>query len=207
MTRFLTLLAFAMSLSAIYLPAHGEPKFKVGTTTHFAQAKGDLPHNIEMMQHAGIRWIRDEAYWSQIETEKGRLEMPEMYDRYVRGVAEAGLSPLMLLTYGNRFYDGGGKPISDEARAGFIRHAQFVAEHFKGLIPAYQVWNEWDIGIGTAGRVPGTPPDYVKLLSEVYPALKEIDPDVLCYAHFGPHYVGDDAEADRARDGHPTRRC
>ncbi|ELY59883.1 beta-lactamase [Natronococcus amylolyticus DSM 10524] len=26
-------------------------------------------------------------------------------------------------------------------------------------------------------------------------ALQEIDPDVLCYAHFGPRYVGDDAEA------------
>ncbi|MFU8867321.1 MBL fold metallo-hydrolase [Natronococcus sp.] len=25
--------------------------------------------------------------------------------------------------------------------------------------------------------------------------LQEIDPDVLCYAHFGPRYVGDDAEA------------
>ncbi|TYL39923.1 MBL fold metallo-hydrolase [Natronococcus pandeyae] len=25
--------------------------------------------------------------------------------------------------------------------------------------------------------------------------LKEIDPDVLCYTHFGPRYVGDDAEA------------
>jgi hypothetical protein len=179
-TRAMQSLVVAMSVGLPGVEAvRGEEPFIVGACTHFAQAKGDPPKNLQMMVDVGVRSLRDEVYWSGIEREKGKLEMPEAWDRYIQMSAEMGVRPLMLLGYGNALYDGGGKPVSEEARAAFVRYSQFVVDRFKGQIPYYEVWNEWDIGIGTAGRVPGLPGDYVRLLSEVYPAIKAIDPEAM----------------------------
>ena len=150
-------------------------EFLVGACTHFAQDKGYLPANLALMRQAGIGSLRDEVYWNDVERERGHLSMPEAWDAYVDRAREAGMAPLLILDYGNRFYDEGNKPTSAEARAAFGRYARFVVDHFKGRVPLYEVWNEYDIGIGTPDGAEGTPEDYVALLEETYRAIKEVD--------------------------------
>jgi hypothetical protein len=84
------------------------------------------------------------------------------------------VQPLLILDYGNSFYDGGDKPTTSEALDAFARYAAFVVRHFKGRVHMYEMWNEWNVNTGNTS--PGTPQDYVRFLKVVYPAVKTIDP-------------------------------
>jgi len=153
-------------------------RFNVGVCTHFSQDKGIVEMNIESMKNAGIGAIRDEATWSSLEREKGRLVMPERINQYVRRASAAGLDVMLILDYANRFYDDGDRPRSAEAIEGFCRYAEFVARHFGKDVRLYEIWNEWDIGIGMRKpyNVGGSPESYAKLLKAVYPRIKAVEP-------------------------------
>jgi len=159
-------------------------RFLVGACTHFSQGKGIVEMNLDSIRRAGIDSIRDEVGWGSVERQKGRLVMPEPYDTYVRRAAQKGVEVLLILDYSNRFYDDGDRPRSDEAIAGFCRYAEFVVRHFGNDVRLYEIWNEWDIGIGLPKpyRKGGSPEDYVKLLKAVYPRIKAADPGVTVMA-------------------------
>jgi len=183
---FLAFLAWAIGLNYVVFadkaPASSKTgnSFYVGVCTHFSQNKGIVEMNIRSMKNAGIAAIRDEVGWSAIEREKGKLVMPERLDQYVRSASQAGLDVMLILDYSNRFYDDGDRPRSAEAIEGFCRYAEFVVRHFGKDVGFYEIWNEWDIGIGLRSpyNVGGSPEDYVKLLKAVYPRIKSADPDV-----------------------------
>jgi len=158
--------------------------FYVGVCTHFSQDKGIVEMNVQSMINAGIGAIRDEATWSSLEREKGRLVMPERYTQYVRRASAAGLDVMLILDYANRFYDDGDRPRSAEAIEGFCRYAEFVVRHFGKDVRLYEIWNEWDIGIGLPKKydVGGSPEDYIKLLKAVYPRIKAVEPEAIVIA-------------------------
>lgn len=164
-------------------PSGPDADFHTGVGAHFGQRKGYLPANLELMKQAGVTSLRDEIYWADVEREKGVLRVPEEFDTYVREAAAAGIDPLLILAYSNPFYDDYDRPTSEEGIAGFVRYATFMAEHFRGVVDKFEVWNEWDIPIG-GGNITeaGEPEDYLSLLKEVYPALKEVDPDLTVLA-------------------------
>ena len=167
--------------------AQAEPsgeRFWVGACTHFCQGKGLVEQNLESILQAGIDSIRDEVVWGAIEREKGELEMPEQFDTYVRQAAAQGLDVLLILNYANRFYDDGDRPRSPEAIEGFCRYAEFVVRSFGTQVRHYEIWNEWDIGIGLPERhrKGGSPEDYVHLLRAVYPRIKAVDPKITVVA-------------------------
>jgi len=158
--------------------------FYVGVCTHFSQDKGILEANLQSIKNAGIGAIRDEVSWSSLERQNGQLIMPERLDRYVRRASAMGRNVLLILDYANRFYDDGDRPRSREAIEGFCRYAEFVVRHFGKDVRLYEVWNEWNIGIGLPEpyQKGGSPEDYVKLLKAVYPRIKSIDPNVTVIA-------------------------
>jgi hypothetical protein len=171
------LLAFALSALAIEPVKPGG--FIVGVCTHFSQGKGLLPANLSLIRQAGARSIRDEVVWRGVETEKGQLRMPADWENFVKRAAAEGLDPMLILDYGNKFYDGGDKPRSEEAMEAFTRYSEFVVRTFKGVVRHYEVWNEWDIKIG--GGTPGSAEDYTRLIRQVYPRIKAIDPSIVVY--------------------------
>ena len=162
------------ALSATALAA--DPRFVVGVCTHFSQGKGILDANLSLIRQSGAISIRDEVSWGAVEREKGKYSMPASVDAYISRALESGIQPLLVLDYGNRFYDDHDKPVSPEAIEGFTRYAEFVVAHFKGKVHLYEVWNEWDIAIG--GTKAGSAEDYAKLLKAVYPRIKKIDPSI-----------------------------
>jgi hypothetical protein len=160
-------------------PAAAQPPpqpFITGVGTHFGQHDTNAAQTFALAAQAGIDSIRDEIGWAWVEGRRGEFAMPERFDHYVEEAVRAGLSPLLVLDYGNQLYDGGDKPRSAEAVAAFARYAAFVARHFQGKVRRYEVWNEWDNGIG--GTTPGSVDDYAPLLRAVYAALKSVDPDI-----------------------------
>jgi hypothetical protein len=115
-----------------------------------------------------------------VEGAKGHLVIPAGVDDLVDQALRINVEPLLILDYGNQYYDGGRKPASPEALSAFARYAVFVVQHFKGKVHLYEVWNEWDDTAG--GTSPGTPQAYVRLLKAVYPTAKAADPSALFLA-------------------------
>ncbi len=191
-TGIIKVLAAFIFLCPITLsyPAHAKTRqnatgpFQVGVCTHFSQGKGIVEMNLRSIKHAGIGSIRDEAGWSSVEREKGKLAMPVRFDDYVRQASQAGLDVLLILDYSNRFYDDGDRPKSAEAIQGFCHYAEFVVKHFGQDVHLYEIWNEWDIGIGLPPpyNVGGSAEDYVKLLRAVTPRIKAVNPDITVMA-------------------------
>jgi polysaccharide biosynthesis protein PslG len=170
----------ASAASGVPSPLQRPDGLLVGAQTHFvAQQKGYVASQLELLRHAGAVAIRDEVHWAQVEVEKDHLVVPPEQDAYVRAAADAGLRVLLILDYANPFYDNYDRPTSDEAIAGFTRYATFLANHFRGVVDAFEIWNEWDIRIGGGGiSGPGDPVDYMRLVRSVYPALKAVDPGI-----------------------------
>ncbi|QCQ20833.1 cellulase family glycosylhydrolase [Desulfoglaeba alkanexedens] len=166
---------FAIMASAclwIAAVAAGEHTFVLGVGTHLQSGKRDLEKSLDRLAAAGVMALRDDVPWSLVEQTPGKLHIPDRWDRLVNEANARGINPLLILDYGNKFYDDGDKPTSDEAIAAFTRYAAFVAAHFKGRVPYYEIWNEW----GWSG---GSPEDYVRLVKSVYPAVKGADPDAI----------------------------
>jgi hypothetical protein len=153
----------------------------VGSSVHFYEGKTDAARFGPLSQQAGMNTFRTDVQWWDIEISKGELEVPAYLANLEKAVNDAvarGERPLLVLDYGNDFYDNRGFPLSDTAQAGFVRFAEFVAQHFKGRVSHYEVWNEWNIGTGTPNGDPGSAADYARLLKKVYTAVKAVDPSI-----------------------------
>ena len=115
-------------------------RFAVGAGTHLASGKRFLSGAIETLRQSGANALRDEIPWSDVELAKDMLAVPAAGDALVTSSLAAGIDPLLILDYGNQFYDGGERPTSTEGIAGFVRYAEFVARHFRGRVHRYEVW-------------------------------------------------------------------
>ena len=175
--NFLLFAGLSAGLSAAE-PAAPAPVFTVGVCTHLGQMREPQAELISLARQAGFNSLRDEVYWWSVETEKGRLAVPEAYERYVQQAIQAGVAPLLNLTYGNGFYNDNGSPVTPESLEGYARYAETVARHFKGRVHRYEIWNEWGgyLGIPAAKAQGQTPENYVALIKKVYPRLKAVDP-------------------------------
>ncbi|MDA3732669.1 glycosyl hydrolase, partial [Niameybacter massiliensis] len=145
-----------------------------GVCTHFGLDRGVIPENLDVAQKMGAQFIRDEMFWDRAETEKGVVKILPHWDEYVDEAIARGMEPLIILDYGNPFYDGGGAPYTEEGLNAFANYARTIAEHFKGRVKYFEVWNEYN---GTFNPTKRPPEDYAKLLKLTYATLKEVDPN------------------------------
>jgi hypothetical protein len=153
----------------------------IGSSAHYYEGKTDAARFGPLSQQAGMNTFRTDVQWWDIEISKGELRVPAYLANLEQAVNDAiarGDRPLLVLDYGNDFYDNRGFPISDAAQAGFVRFAEFVAKYFKGRVSQYEVWNEWNIGTGTPNGDPGSAADYARLLKKVYTVVKAVDPSI-----------------------------
>lgn len=173
-----------MTLFAVWIcRAADTPEFYTGTCTHFGQNKGILSENISMIKEAGIVAIRDEVYWGGVEKIKGQYQIPEYFDRVIDEAAKHRIQPLVILDYGNQFYDNGGYPTTTEAIEGYTRYCEAVVRHAGDRVRLFQIWNEWDGGCGMRNHGRGTAEGYVNLIKVVYPRLKKIAPQATFIAN------------------------
>jgi len=137
---------------------------------------------------AGGLSFRVEIPWKVVEVEKGVLAFPSAYakfDALAKDAANRGTPALLLLDYGNKFYGGGDtggeEPVSAAAVQGFANYAGFMANHYKGVITQFEVYNEWNSNITSTAvpRVPGDAGAYVNLLKASYAAIKAANPNAI----------------------------
>lgn len=147
-----------------------------GVATHFAQ--GMNPGIIPTLKRAGIGMIRDEMYWEEVETERGRYAFKDQFARYMDAAREAGIAPLLLMTFANRLYDEGKTPWTDGGCDAFGEYGRAILDRFGDQVRWLEVWNEyngtWCEGPAASDR----PKSYVKLLRNAYAKIKAKEPRV-----------------------------
>lgn len=164
--------------SLAVLPS-GIPKNSTeGVITHFAMGRGEVPRSLQLISAAGFGWIRDEMYWSAVELQRGVYTFPAYYDAYVNAALKLGLSPLVVIDYGNKFYPfptgvtGTHGLMTDAQRAGYAAYAKAVATKYRGRVNTFEIWNEpVPSAFGTSDWS-----GYTKLLMKAYPAIKAGNP-------------------------------
>jgi hypothetical protein len=179
MKKIITILTFVFLLlsSTIYAESWWNiPPTFFAMQSHSLQ--GDTSFHgrtCKLMAEAGIKLIRDELYWSNLEKEKGKIVFPDNYVQNVDITLANGIEPLIILDYGNSLYDNGKPPYTEEGRAAFARYCSTVVSRFKGKIKYFEIWNEPNI----AGfwKPEPNPNDYVLLLKAAYQACKSANPN------------------------------
>jgi len=146
-----------------------------GIGTHFAQWYST--EIIPLIVRAGIREIRDEVLWSDLERSKGAFSFPEKYETYLKEVTKANLTAHLGLTYGNGFYDGGKAPYDEAGFSAFGRYAAELVQHFN-QVHTVEVWNEWNSPGFCSGPAGSKPDVYQGLIDHAFDAIKKARPDV-----------------------------
>lgn len=148
----------------------------IGVGTHFGQKREYIQQLLNWSKDTPITSIRDEIYWKDVERVAGQLKIEGRASYALRNItqaAQAGLRPLIILSYGNPHYDSGGHPTSIAAREAFARYATFIYRETKHLDPIFEIWNEWNIGAGSNPKTKSASPEtYVELTKTTASALR-----------------------------------
>ncbi|NUN09588.1 MAG: cellulase family glycosylhydrolase [Ignavibacteriaceae bacterium] len=150
--------------------------------THFGQIyRADIDSAaidtmLNGIRSAGIKMIRDECYWSLIETTRGVYSFHPLFDYYINSAKQRGIDVLLILNYNNPLYapHAGSAVTTDSNRAAFTEYCRRVVERYAPQgVKYYEIWNEpnipmfWDPAPNAQ--------QYKLLLQSVYPVIKSVD--------------------------------
>lgn len=99
----------------------------------------------ELLHRAGFRWVRERLSWGEVEPERGRFAWGK-YDQTAEEESRRGIQVYQIFHSipGWARADRNWKAYPDDLRDVF-HFARAAAEHFKGRIQAWEIWNEADI--------------------------------------------------------------
>ena len=166
----LVLVAVRASAQKTTLPPPVVPE-GFGVNIHFTRAESA---ELDLLRDGGSKFVRMDFAWGGVERAKGVYTF-ENYDRLVADMSGRGIRCLFILDYGNRLYDGGVAPHSDEGRQAFANFAAAAAERYAGKGILWEIWNEpnhpnfW--------KPKPDPESYAKLVKATVPAIRAADPD------------------------------
>lgn len=128
-----------------------------------------------LVKAAGIRLVRDEISWCEVEKEKGVYAWPANIEANIDTTRAVGLEPLLILDYGNPLYDDGNAPSSPEGIAAYANYCRAMVSHYKGKVKYWEIWNEPNIE--QFWKPKPDPDKYAILLKTASNACKEADPN------------------------------
>ncbi len=165
----------------ILIPAYGAKNKELvssfGICLHSIQ--GDAKSHqtaIEQCKEAGVELVRDEILWQNVEKAKGVLKIDDAILQNVEDTVKAGIEPLLILDYGNPFYDDGNAPVSKDAVEAFSKYCEFMTRTLRGKVKYWEVWNEPNISFW---KPKPNANDYANLLKAAYKACKKGNRDCL----------------------------
>jgi hypothetical protein len=147
-----------------------------GVMTHFA--KGWELDIVPLIAKAGIRRVRDEQPWRQVEKGRGEFAFPRRLTEYMDALATQKLDPLIVLAFANPHYDGGKTPFTAAGRAGYAGYAAAVARRYAPRVRALEVWNEYNGSFCEGPCRDDRAGAYTAMLKDAYGTLKRQDPSM-----------------------------
>ncbi|MCL2880624.1 MAG: beta-galactosidase, partial [Treponema sp.] len=98
----------------------------------------------DYLNYLGVKWTLLTFNWNRIEHEKDMWDF-QYYDELVDRANEAGIKIIGVLGYGNQHIlnaSGTNYYIPPDSMPYFLEYARRTAEHFRGRIGAWCIWNE-----------------------------------------------------------------
>ncbi len=141
----------------------------------FQYAPDEIRQHLEWMQQANIHWIRQFAYWDQLEPQSGEYAW-DAWDDLVEIMRDFPDLQLVVVFMNSptwaRSNDVDTEPPEDLATFGqFV--SRFAARYGEQL-DYYQIWDEPNLDDAWGQRDP-RPAEYTALLSEAYSAIHNVD--------------------------------
>jgi len=127
------------------------------------------------LKYLGTSWVLNTFYWSSIESKQNEWDFSG-YDTFVDNNKSAGLKVLGVLAYDVKWIHKDGKShnyIPPERLPEFLQYVRKTAEHFRGKVDAWCIWNEPNFLSWT-----GTDDEFVELSRQAADAIREVDSEV-----------------------------
>jgi aryl-phospho-beta-D-glucosidase BglC (GH1 family) len=170
----------ASSLASIQTPFAAIPKRigaavrDMGVCTHLLRW-GKHENVLQMIRNAGFSSIRDEMSWDSVEKTRGVYTFALEQDDWVNKAVAQGLSPHIVLDYGNKdvypeLFKTSDFPVNSASQDKFASYAQALVNRYKDRIRSWELWNEPQ-GFGKP-----TTAEYFSFVQNVGPKLKAVDP-------------------------------
>lgn len=135
-----------------------------GVNLHFDQGQGDLSVIPQLMNMAGVRWIRDSIDWRTVEASRDQYTIkPYLKSAYTLALRRYGIRTLEILCYDNPLYPHG---TPEEAQA-FGKYAEYVSKELGDTVEHFEIWNEPN------GFAKLSPEQYVPVLRSGYEGVKK----------------------------------
>lgn len=118
------------------------------TTNKIPSSFGVNSHNpkesievLQKMYDAGIRFIRYDLPWQNIEKLNGVYDFSEFDIAYLRA-EQVGIKLLLIFDYTNPYYDNNYSPYTELGRRAFTNYVKAAVEHFQGKGIIWEIYNE-----------------------------------------------------------------
>ena len=151
---------------------------------YFYNSPEKLERAATLMEKAGVRWLRMDFLWADLEPEQGKFEF-DRYDRLIDTFQKHQIHILGILEYNPVWRNVAWNSAPDEKA--YVNFAVNVVHHFKDRIKYWEVWNEPD------QKTYWEPQDdlkaYSNLLRATYPAVKKEDPTAVVLAGAASDYI------------------
>jgi len=128
----------------------------------------DRYYDTDFVYNNGFKWMRIGSVAESWSVTLNAETLSDEIDRTISEYSDQGVEIVLILQQGT----GAGSFFytfqSDDEIEQYLEYVRFVVSHFKGRIHYYEIWNE-----------PGliAPKDYVNLVEQTVPVIREIDPD------------------------------
>ena len=131
---------------------------------------------LDKLQAAGVHWVRVDMGWASLQ-ESSKDSYTQYHvdkaDWIVNQARARGINVLGMLWRTPDWANGGAGPTTPPTDVDdYGRIARWAADHFKGRVAAWEVWNEPNLDYFWNGSAT----DYVRLLKAAYPQFKAGDP-------------------------------
>ena len=157
----------------------------------------DLLHHIEDL---GLKWVRTNFWspnplnWQEVLVAPRQHRIPPDCDDFITALADRGIKIVLTLSAGagldseeHQWWGTAGHGLLGDRepewwfktpaqRVQFADYARFMARHFKGRVQYYEIWNEPTEHVGGDPRAPIAMSDYLEVVSQVAPIIRDIDP-------------------------------
>ena len=158
------------------VPPTGEKNKKLGVSMHFRFPKGtgfgEPETLLPLVDLGGFGMIRDETYWTYMETQKGIYDYTDRYKAMLDFAASRDIDVLNILGYSNPLYNSKGEvPLSGSYQEAFDNFIDFTVKDMGKRFgnTYFEGWNEFNLNANY------TPEQYAVLMKNMHNQIKESD--------------------------------
>lgn len=145
--------------------------------------------SLDAVNEAGFSWIRVQVRWSSIEPTPGVYRFDHL-DRLVDRARQRNIRVMASVLKAPTWATADGSTGLPEDVEPFGAVTQRLAEHFRGRIDAYEIWNEQNLAFETGGYVDVG--RYVDVLKAGYQGVKAADSNaIVVFGGLSPTGVND----------------